>query len=160
MPKPVYIICAERAVVDQETNLVSFFNVIDKLDVALWPSDAVAPPQKKIAILGAKAVASWSKVKGDEGKKFEAEMLFNAPNGQLATSGVMPFEFGENMFQRFIMTISGIPPMVENGILEVTCRIRRKGSRTWMSQSVEIPVDVTVHGKNELPKIKKTNGKR
>src|SRR5258708_29398474 len=115
MPKPVYIICAEKTSIDQETNLVSFFNVIDSLNIDFWGPDSAPPQPRQIGIMGAKVVASWAKVSSDEGKEFEGEMLIETPTGDEVSTGLLEFKFEKGkLFHRFVMTIAGIPPTLES----------------------------------------------
>ncbi len=110
--------------------------------------------------MGAKVVASWAKVSSDEGKEFEGEMLIETPTGDEVSTGLLEFKFEKGkLFHRFVMTIAGIPPMLESGNMTLTSRVRRKRSKTWTVQTIEIPVVVTVHGNAELPRIRRANGR-
>jgi hypothetical protein len=159
MPRPVYSLFAEKISIDQESNLVSLFGVIEKLDIVLWRVGTEVPPQKKLGILGGKLISVWGKIPGDNGKKFEFEIDLEFPGGHGGSTGVTPWEFPKDaIFHRFITEVQ-IPPMPESGILSIITKVRRKGSKTWQRQVTEIPVNVTIHLDRELPRPKRTNGK-
>src|SRR5688500_2587122 len=104
MPRPAYVIFSKSGAEDSVTNQISFFDVIEAVDVSLGPPSGQARPspeelmkrQPKLRI-----VAAWLREEGDGPEdRFEAEIVCHAPNGDRMFSGEgPPFAF-EHPFYR------------------------------------------------------------
>lgn len=153
MPRPIYIICAENITVDRDTNLVSIFNVLEKIEVSGIIQHADPKHRRVSRIHGgsSKAVAVWARVQGDEGKKFEAQFEVSFPDGKAESSPILPFVFeGPMLLHRFIMSLQ-MHPIQQSGKIRVENRVRRQGTDTWQSQAYEIFVESSVHDLTRKP---------
>jgi hypothetical protein len=156
MARPRYIVCSENQLVDPANGLVSHVNVVDRLGITRQSSPSlpqgttVFVPIVPIGKLICSAV--WTRDEGDEGAVFEYEMRFHKPGED--SPKVM--QTGELSFaQRFFRIDAGLlfttrTNFIQSGELIVECRIRRRGSDDWQSQSFAIDVEVTAGATSEL----------
>src|SRR4051812_27635414 len=91
MPSPVFIVCSEGGSIDRHTNMLSIFDVIERIRFYATPvtqlSDAVkqgvhlaGQEQTKPAAFNAiRMVAVWRQEQGDAGQEFEFRTLFHVP---------------------------------------------------------------------------------
>jgi hypothetical protein len=96
MARLEYFLVAESVSVDQQTNRISFFNVVEQVTVPEFP---VTIPQ----II---AVAAWNAEEGDDKKDFQATVRITSPS-------VEPKEFHRNFRMpakriRVILVFQGI----------------------------------------------------
>ncbi len=72
MPKLEYFVIAESVSVDQSTNRISFFNVLEEVHTPKFP---VLIPQLVV-------VAAWNAEEGDLGSDFQSTIIFPLPDGK------------------------------------------------------------------------------
>ena len=72
MAKLEYFLVAESVSVDQSTNRISFFNVVEQVNVSEFPATI---PQ----II---AVAAWNNEEGDDKKDFQVTLRITSPGGE------------------------------------------------------------------------------
>ena len=142
MARPVYIICAESVAADQQTNLVSAFQLIERISLRETPT--THPEVRPLAHFRCKVVAVWMKEPGDEDKEFEHEIVFPITrDGKEASHKTDTFSFpSETLFQRFLVTVVGIPYAGETGVIEIVSRLRAVGDNEWKTQSYPLLVEV------------------
>lgn len=101
MPKLEYFVVCESVSVDQETNRVSLFNVVDELSVG---TDIPAAP----VVTQLVAVSSWNREPGDDGREFQAILRIQRHQGE---SIELPVNFRmDRPRYRLVMRVQGIPP--------------------------------------------------
>jgi hypothetical protein len=133
MPRPLYIICAHEGALDQYTNAISLFGVVEYIrsrEVQPQPDGTfVLPP------LSLRVVAAWAR--GDQdgsGDWFESQLaVFMEGLEEEAYSTDFPeFRF-EAPVHRLIVPKLVIPPNIEipPGLLRFRCRLRQKGKAAW-----------------------------
>lgn len=72
MPTLEYFLVAESVSVDQTTNRISFFNVLEEAHTSKFP----------IVIPLLTAVAAWNEEEGDRDCDFQTTIIFPLPNGK------------------------------------------------------------------------------
>lgn len=146
MPTPVYIICAESGVQDKERNLVSIFNVLERLMVQVHVSTGTKKdaPQR-ISPLRLWVLAVWRHEPGDEEREFESQFRMVLPDGQTREQpGKKRFSFDPvRDLVRFILRIEVADPLPE-GVLRLQSLLREVGTDRWLTQEYSIPVQVQV----------------
>ena len=148
MPRPVYIICAQSMTQDKDTNLVSFFTVIERVTMKLPPLGQAtpAPPAAHDSlardVTAFKVMAAWVREQDDNGE-FEHEFSV-VVDGEEKPHGRRPFVFGEDKWmQRFVLLMHGLPAPSTSGIVSVKSKVRRHGSNEWLSQEYPILVELS-----------------
>ncbi|MEQ1903874.1 MAG: hypothetical protein ABL888_06800 [Pirellulaceae bacterium] len=113
MPKVEYFLLCESVAVDQDTNRISLFNVLEDFQIAP-PKDAA---QKPAYILGQfVAVALFNREPDDGDKEFEACLRFKLPDDQYSEHKIS-FRMERNR-QRVLMRFVGMPPVGKHGVLQ------------------------------------------
>lgn len=143
MPKPLYMICAQGAVEDKRTNLVSFYNVLEKLIVQVKEEGdkekRSLPPRWRF-----RAIAVWMREESDPfDQEFESQMQMILPpdNRVLDIPGIAKFKFQEGKhLKRVSLEFDGAPPRGP-GILRLVSLVRAVGSDEWLRQEYPIIVE-------------------
>jgi len=136
MPIPVYVMCSASGAVDQRTNLVSLFNIIEAIQVY-----AEGAPDEEIRSQPGRGntlfvMAVWMREESDPpGAKYDGEVVLLAPNGDvLVAAGAGAFEFPpDDLFYRFQVPnfpLVGFPSL---GVSRVEARIRLTGTNEWLA---------------------------
>lgn len=146
MIAPRYMICSEGKIVDQETGLISYINVIERLLIghsqghprqvspafrffvsAVWATDEETPVESE---------CEWEMLVSFPGEKEPKEM------GSGGLQFTRPFYRIDVLFQIASGDSSRAQIKLESGVIRFTSRIRRKGDIEWLSQEYTIPLDV------------------
>src|SRR5262245_49785220 len=125
MPIPAYVMCSSSGAVDQRTNLVSLFNVVEAIDVY-----AAGTPEKDIKTQAGRGnslfvMAVWLREDADlPSAKYDGEIAIILPTGEeLVTVGARDFEFPQSdvffRFQAPTVPLVGFPSL---GICRVEAR--------------------------------------
>jgi hypothetical protein len=134
MPRPAYIVFAQMGVVDQATNGISFFNVIEGVDgVAMEPT--ATPPAD--AGMVAHLTAVWLKEPSDTPDVyFESDVICLSPSGTPIFLGVTPpFSFAANVnFHRLTLREFRIAGFPEIGTYVIEARLRRADQSDWVAR--------------------------
>lgn len=153
MPRPLFVICAQSSAIDQNTNLLSLFQILDGYQVHIKKADAPAPtlavgPQPHQ--LGFVGIAVWRRTDADSpDDSYEYEILTQSPDEdeeQIRNTGTFKFTTRHQRFQVFIHITK---PWTRSGVFVFSSRIRKVGSSDWIRQDYQIPVDVTEHEGDE-----------
>jgi hypothetical protein len=139
MPEPVYLICAESGAEDKQTDILSLFNIVERLVITpMPPVDGVVlvPPQ----VL--RVVAVWMRNENDGPEdEFEQQMVFSPPAGAASVmTGVTPFRF-EKLLHRFTVKMNIALAFAGPGMFWVETRVRRRGADEWITHRYPIVVD-------------------
>lgn len=142
MPSPVYILCSQAGVEDKTTRLLSHFNVLERISVA------IARPQERDAVRQPllhyffRLVAVWLREEDDqEMVTYEAEIAIRPPVGDETIIGKTEFTFGQGKFHRLYLN-APFPESITPGLLRMECRIRPVNSQEdWIRQSYPIIID-------------------
>lgn len=150
MPSPVFIICSEGGSIDRHTNMVSIFDVIEKITFKVVPkqSEGLPPPNLLDALPGGKpaalntlrVTAVWRRANEDADGEFEFKTTVQLPGSReevLAGEGRFIFN---TILYRIISTIYSDMPS-QSGAIVVTNSVRRTGSAEWFRQQYTIPVE-------------------
>ena len=149
MPKGVYLICCETAVVDGTTGLVSYLNVFDSIH--LTPVTEPNSPPEPGAIPGAalrmRISAMWRLKEGESAHdRFEHEFLvYMAGQESGFVTQKTPVRF-EKSSHRLDANFFGLPPhpgpVIPSGQWMIVSRIRKIGTELWDRQEYPIQVEV------------------
>jgi hypothetical protein len=140
MPKPIYIICAESGVEDKRTNLVSFFNVLEKLS---FFRQGTPPPRGRLSSM--RVCAVWMR-EGDEPMgEYEWELTFITPHSKQehrvgGGTFIFPNDDARRLF-RCTVDVVGTPPIDGSGILSVQHRLRQLGASEWLKQEFPLIIE-------------------
>lgn len=165
MPKPVFIVVSQSGVEDRQTNLLSLFNVIERLVIKKKPAkeDAGEPGQFKevnaaelpAMHFGFRIAAVWMLEQSDppEGT-LDAEMVFSVPpHNREVRHSMGPLEYKKGSFiVRVSAIVIGPPPCDGSGILRVKIRVRFSDTLEWLEQEYPIlieTIDETVTDSND-----------
>jgi hypothetical protein len=132
MPRPGYIICSQYGALDQYTNAVGAFNIIEVITIR--PAD-VQPPEG--ARLKMRVVASWVREPGDAaGQVFDGQIVASFLNEtdqaviELSRAEFDQFSF-EKRAHRLILPEMPMPEVPGPGLLLIESRVRRAGTDEW-----------------------------
>jgi hypothetical protein len=139
MPRPLYIFCAASGSIDQYTNAVSLYGLIESITYTELKPPPDQPPGTIVVArpLSMRVVAAWLKEDGDSPEQtFEADLIAFAPRQDqpLITSQFPPFKFSAPVHRLIVPELS-IPPDVDvatvRGLLRFVSRLRRAGETDW-----------------------------
>ena len=142
MPRPVYIICSESGAIDETTNLVSHFSVLEQITFRRRP-DQEKLADRPLALFRCRVVAVWMKTDDDViDRDYESQVVLVAPpEGRETIVGEQRFRFAaDKRLQRFIADLGGPFPAKGSGTLWIKHRIRMVGHAEWMTQEFPIVV--------------------
>jgi hypothetical protein len=150
MPSPVFIVCSEGGSIDRHTNMVSIFDVIEKITFKVFAksSEGLPPPNLQDALPGGKpaslntlrVTAVWRRADDDENREFEFKTTVQFPgSSEQVLAGEGRFVFNTILY-RIISTVYSDMPS-QSGAIIVTSSVRRVGSAEWLDQQYVIPVE-------------------
>ncbi|MCH8152103.1 MAG: hypothetical protein IH830_06995 [Planctomycetes bacterium] len=144
MPKPVYIVCCESSVEDSRSNLLSFFNVLEKIVIKRTQrGDETKMGLSKLKFC---TVAVWTRDESDApDQEYEAQFAIHAPPGgvEIVTKELKRFRIQEDkQLQRLTLNFVGDPPIKGPGVIRVESRVRAVGTDEWISQDYPIFAEV------------------
>jgi hypothetical protein len=148
MARSAYILCAESGAVDKDSGRVSHFNVIERLQIGLQVLSKPDPKNPKpigiVQTFDFFIYAVWALGYAEKpGDEYEIELTLKKPwdsNAAVVYSGRFVFE---QFNQKFIIHAKvGLSGEMKSGDLVVESRIRKDGTKTWISQQYNIPIDV------------------
>lgn len=112
MPKLEYFLLCESVSVDQDTNRISLFNVLEDFQIASPETNGKTP----LCFLGQfVAVALFNREPDDGEKDFEACLRFNLPDDKHSEHRIA-FRMDRNR-QRLLLRFVGMPPVDKDGVL-------------------------------------------
>lgn len=112
MPKLEYFLLCESVSVDQDTNRISLFNVLEDFQIASPDTNGKTP----LCFLGQfVAVALFNREPDDGEKDFEACLRFNMPDDKHSEHRIA-FRMDRNR-QRLLLRFVGMPPVDKDGVL-------------------------------------------
>src|SRR5262245_21223731 len=99
MPRPVYIICAESGSEDKDTQLLSLFNIVERIEVTPLPQ---GEGPFLVLTTALRVAAVWMRGEGETAEdEFEHQMVISPPaNAEPVSTEVTPFRF-EKLLRRF-----------------------------------------------------------
>jgi hypothetical protein len=161
MPKPVFIICAQIATQDRDSNLLSLTNVLEQIAVRWHPQEDQSKEVKYIHLVTFSIVAVWTRA-ADDGPddEYQAEMWVRYP-GDEAKEILMKldnyrFDASADALQRMVAHVRLEPPSV-GGVIHAGSRTRKVGKTQWLTQ--EYSMRLVVHGSPENPADASAGGK-
>ena len=147
MPRPVFIICARGSVQDKDSNLLSLYDVVEKLVLIPLPK---ITGQSVIVVQSQPfhSVSTWM-LEPDKGDSHEddyaLEFRLLPPDGKEAVvlqSSKTRLGAADENFQRITLKIESLLPFTVSGLWEFEARIRKDGSDGWISQSYPLQIDI------------------
>ena len=136
MARAAYIVFSQSGSIDEATNGISFFNVIEGVEGSTPIEGEKVPPGTSLG-LKARLVATWMKEEGDTPDvKYEGEIICTSPKGTPIFAGEFPaFSFAENIhFQRITIKELYMPGFPEMGMYIIEARLRREGQTDWIAR--------------------------
>src|ERR1051325_11600420 len=135
MAKPVFILCSEAISVDQETQALSIFNVLEKVQFKKLPKPK--DDGSRVAVVETfkmRILSIWLREGADIGETFETESFVTIPPNNL-TIGFprQTFQFTSPL-HRINLLLHGLLPFQVSGEMRVTSQIRKLGDEKWISQ--------------------------
>jgi len=130
MPKLEYFLLCESISVDQETNRVSLFNVLDDLHLAKPPKEGDSKPA--FILNQFVAVAVFNRQPEDGDKDFEACLKYNLPDNT-HKEHKLKFKMERNR-QRIVMRFVGMPPVAKDGLLSFDLSVNGEHAGTHTIQ--------------------------
>jgi hypothetical protein len=145
MPRPVYLLCCQSSSIDQATNRISLFNVVEEIHVVLIKEQGKLPAPMIGSTL--RVVSTWMREEGDDPEQpFHVEFAVKIPTPtgspeEVVFSGA-EVRFGAP-FHRLVTADIGYAYFPCPGILWFECRIRKKEETDWIARQ-EFPILLTV----------------
>jgi hypothetical protein len=146
MARSLFIICSQSIALDQITNALCVFHVLEGYDFSFSSTSPQKHGESDDTALFAPpsffANAVWMRTEDDVDEDvFEWELSLAPPGkeSQVIKSGL--FSFTKTFF-RITVGISVQNIWTRTGICSVECRIRKVGSEMWISQDYPIPITV------------------
>lgn len=148
MPKPSYIICCQGSSIDQTTNLVTAFQILEGFNVFLRQSNDGPPevefgnlPMQVVPFIG---ISTWMRDDDDnDDQEYEHEIVLRSPGKEPKSSACSTFRFTRR-YQRFMTQLVVEGGWQESGDFVFESKIREVGTQEWLSQSYVIPITVDV----------------
>src|SRR5208283_2317000 len=144
MPRPGYVLCAASGAIDQFTNAVSLFGIVETIE--FQNVQAIPGVITQVRVLTVRAVETWGKEEGDADEhEFQSELIGLFPQQQqpVVLAQFHAFRFLQP-FQRLIVPEMTFPPIFAPGVLRVESRLRRSTEENWRwRQSCEILIQET-----------------
>lgn len=156
MARPIYIICCESHAQDRDTGRVSYFHLLDSVELHLpSPAGLSQDLQSQIAKGSARpslgltlfVASAWAREPGDVDAVFEWRTQTIAPDGFAGIRVSGEFRF-KTPFHRLQSRITLVPrPKAIDGELRVVCGIRRidgLADAPWIEQTYPLMWKVVV----------------
>ena len=124
MPKLIFFLPCEKAIINQDDNALSLINVMQGINVPKPPTEDAG-----VALLWC-AVSLWQKTPDDKDRTFEQRTTLSMPNGKEAAESLLKFSFSEKGNHRNIVKISGFP-VGQSGTYTLNLFLRELGSEQW-----------------------------
>ena len=151
MPRPVYIIASESTSEDARSNVLSIFNVIERIEIefAVISATSQPPPLSPAAIQGNLnrfvVIAVWMKLPTDNpDDAHQHQMAMCYPDGTekiVADDNNVLFANDDRPRNRYGLVVAGSPTTME-GTFRFESRMRRVGNEEWIRQDYPIRVVV------------------
>lgn len=142
MARPVYLICSESGSEDKETGLVSHFTVVEKIQFRpidatnLGPGQAIAVPQSAFSV-----TAVWMREKDETADDwFDYSLVVLAPDNEPILGAGGQFQFTRPL-HRFTFRSHLTFAFNQSGLVVVESKIRKVGTKDWLTQSYPIVVE-------------------
>lgn len=139
MPTPVFIVCSESGAVDRFTNLVSLYNVYDRIIITPQGSGEKVS-DGHTPWLSIRVTAVWRSSPEERGEEFEYENSLIFPGKKEPLIGSKGKFIFKSRTQRFFVNAGSAPPTTD-GQLQAVSRIRRCGEEDWLEQTYSIYVE-------------------
>ena len=136
MPKQLWTILCTSISIDQETNVISLFGVIEQLQIGGGMSvdqQLVLPSQFNLVTL-------WTRSDADKAEKAVARYNLQLPNGEIKPGGEIQVELTSSIRNRSIVKINGLP-IHGPGEYKFLIEIRADDSQEWI-RAHELPLQV------------------
>ncbi len=128
MPRLVLFAACEKALIDQQTNVISLMSLLQVINVQI-PPGTVVPSNAAIPMQWA-TVSIFQPTPDDKDKTYEHRTtLVNNTGVTQLESPISPFEL-KSEFHRVIGQINGMP-IGSAGPHQLKCLIREKGAADW-----------------------------
>lgn len=135
MPRLVFFLPCEKAIIDKETNGVSLIHIIQAINVPKPPGEDAG------AAVNWAAVALWQKTPEDTDKVYEQRTNLLLPNRKETAESIVRFDFSTFQSHRNIVRINGFPVGLP-GIYTLNLFLRESGSESWtLVADYKIPVE-------------------
>jgi hypothetical protein len=153
MPRLIYVIAAEKLIVDKDEGSGSLISLLGQITTPVTPEnlDETTGHLKTPSVLVFKWViaAYWEYMEGDEDKLFQQKMFLEDPEGRpTGVEQILNFQFeGSMRSHRVWHRIQGIP-IQYSGVYRAKVFIRArstKGKRwsKWEESTLSYPITVT-----------------
>lgn len=164
MPRPQFIICSQSTAIDQDSNSLSIFNVMEGISIHLGnehPQQAEDfKPGNVLNTLNFRVVAVWMREENDSPKdEYDYEFYIHPPGEAEKEMSKGTFHF-TSVFQRFQMHVFRDRPWQASGMLKVICKIRKRATEAnkkhpqqTYQQEYAFPVTVNDHRKEPNPEL-------
>ncbi len=127
MPKPHYMLCADKFLIDKDTNIPTAIGILEEKTVSNpngdWGDALFVQSYFSTLVV-------WRKDPDDEDQDFETNIRGFAPNGNVfMESGWIDFRFNEGAWLQRVIQASDSPSFLplQSGFIRLESQIRRKG---------------------------------
>jgi len=156
MIRPTYMICCEGRIVDRDSGMVSYYNVIEEVMVTAQRSaePRVPPPSLKFVVIAVWMNEREEAEESQQTYEFQTRMFVpGEEEPRVLHTG--EFHFGGFRYHRLEVFFRGLPVIgsppdalqqgivLREGVLRFESRVRQRGAADWLSQEYLVPVKVT-----------------
>lgn len=139
MPKLLLFAACQKAIVEQQTNVLSLLSLIQHINVQV-PVGATVPENAAIPMDWV-AVSIWEQEHQDRGKTFEQRCLLVTGDNRVRLETLPAvFEFKDQQ-HRVLNQIAGLP-IGTAGRHSLKCQIREQGQADWIDSGT---YPITIH---------------
>jgi len=124
MPKLIFFLPCEKAIISQEDNTISLINVMQGINVPKPPIEDAGVAVSWFA------VSAWQKILGDADKTYEQRTNLRLPNGKETAESITRFDFSKVPSHRNIVRINGFP-VGQTGVYTLNLFLRELGAEQW-----------------------------
>jgi hypothetical protein len=143
MPRLEFFLLAESVSVDQSTNRMSLFNILEEVHILQVPPDRQPPPGAFRGLPNFVAASLWNCQPTDYGQTFRVALSARPPNGERPQDlGHLDFT-AERPRQRILMAVVGCPV---SGAGQMVFELLLNGNHQASHTVVIVPADLEVAG--------------
>jgi hypothetical protein len=139
MIRHVWSVACSKASIDNQTNNISLFEVLEQLQVPHWPE---RPPDGVIGVgaLPLEIVSLWIRVPLDVPERGECRIRVRAPGGSVLESGAQVMDLAAYRRFRSRFSFPGLP-IDEPGLCEIEVLFRTGADAEWRIVA-QIPIEM------------------
>lgn len=140
MIRHVWSVVCSKASIDNDTNNISLFEVLEQVQVSQWPQD-VPQDAVPLAPFPMEIVTLWMREPLNEPQSGECRAIVHSPRGKSAVSAAQVMDLAKFRRFRSRFRFPGLP-IDGPGICEIEIQYRRGSEDSWEVVG-KVPIEIT-----------------